>query len=81
MFVLKDLVVDMTNFYTQYRSIVPYLQRKTPKKEGVNLIIFRKSNFTKVLMIEKNLMDSMSVSFALAALLPVPPTGGILMSI
>lgn len=25
MFVLKDLVVDMTNFYMQYRSIKPYL--------------------------------------------------------
>jgi succinate dehydrogenase (ubiquinone) iron-sulfur subunit len=31
MFVLKDLVVDMTNFYTQYKSIEPYLKRKTPK--------------------------------------------------
>jgi succinate dehydrogenase (ubiquinone) iron-sulfur subunit len=28
MFVLKDLVVDMTNFYSQYKSIQPYLQRK-----------------------------------------------------
>jgi succinate dehydrogenase (ubiquinone) iron-sulfur subunit len=34
MFVLKDLVVDMTNFYTQYKSIEPYLQRKTPKTAG-----------------------------------------------
>lgn len=31
MFVLKDLVVDMTNFYAQYKSIEPYLQRKNPK--------------------------------------------------
>ena len=29
--VVRDLVVDMTNFYTQYKSINPYLQRKTPK--------------------------------------------------
>lgn len=29
MFVLKDLVVDMTNFYMQYKSIEPYLKRKT----------------------------------------------------
>jgi len=28
MHVLKDLVPDMTNFYTQYASIKPYLQRK-----------------------------------------------------
>ena len=31
MFVLKDLVVDMTHFYAQYKSIDPYLKRKTPK--------------------------------------------------
>jgi len=34
MFVLKDLVVDMTNFYTQYKAIEPFLKRKTPKPEG-----------------------------------------------
>ena len=32
--VLRDLVVDMTNFYTQYKSIRPVLQRKTPKQPG-----------------------------------------------
>jgi len=32
--VVKDLVVDMTLFYTQYKSINPYLQRKTPKEPG-----------------------------------------------
>lgn len=37
MFVVKDLVVDMTNFYTQYKTIDPYLKRKTPK---VNLEIY-----------------------------------------
>lgn len=31
MFVLKDLVVDMTNFYTMYKGIEPFLKRKTPK--------------------------------------------------
>uniref|UniRef100_A0A2P2K324 Succinate dehydrogenase [ubiquinone] iron-sulfur subunit, mitochondrial n=1 Tax=Rhizophora mucronata TaxID=61149 RepID=A0A2P2K324_RHIMU len=30
MFVVKDLVVDMTNFYNQYKSIEPWLKRKTP---------------------------------------------------
>lgn len=34
MFVLKDLVVDMTNFYSQYKTIQPYLKRKEPKAEG-----------------------------------------------
>jgi succinate dehydrogenase (ubiquinone) iron-sulfur subunit len=31
MFVLKDLVPDMGNFYEAYRSIEPWLQTKTPK--------------------------------------------------
>ena len=34
--VIRDLVVDMTNFYIQYKSIHPVLMRKNPK---VNLII------------------------------------------
>jgi succinate dehydrogenase (ubiquinone) iron-sulfur subunit len=37
MFVLKDLVVDMTNFYAQYKTIQPYLKRKEPKAEGVTI--------------------------------------------
>lgn len=28
MYVLKDLVVDMSNFYSQYKSIKPFLQKK-----------------------------------------------------
>ncbi len=31
-YVLRDLVVDMTNFYMQYKSIMPVLMRKTEKK-------------------------------------------------
>ena len=34
MFVLKDLVVDMSHFYAQYKYIDPYLKRKTPKEPG-----------------------------------------------
>mmetsp|Transcript_24228 Transcript_24228/g.32266 ORF Transcript_24228/g.32266 Transcript_24228/m.32266 type:complete len:268 (+) Transcript_24228:284-1087(+) len=34
MYVLKDLVPDMGNFYEQYRSIEPWLQSKEGKKEG-----------------------------------------------
>ena len=29
MYVVKDLVPDMTLFYKQYRSVKPYLQRDT----------------------------------------------------
>lgn len=31
MFVVKDLVVDMANFYAQYKHIQPYLQTTKPK--------------------------------------------------
>lgn len=34
MFVIKDLVVDMTHFYAQYKMIDPYLKRKTDKEPG-----------------------------------------------
>lgn len=34
MYVVKDLVVDMSNFYAQYKSIKPYL-RKKEKSSGV----------------------------------------------
>ncbi|KAI9710404.1 MAG: succinate dehydrogenase complex, subunit B [Candelaria pacifica] len=33
-YVVKDLVPDLTQFYKQYKSIKPYLQRKTPSKDG-----------------------------------------------
>jgi len=34
MHVVKDLVPDMFNFYEQYASIKPWLQRKTPAEKG-----------------------------------------------
>ncbi|EPS61262.1 hypothetical protein M569_13536 [Genlisea aurea] len=34
MYVIKDLVVDLTNFYQQYRSIEPWLKTKKPPPEG-----------------------------------------------
>ncbi|KAK8168371.1 succinate dehydrogenase iron-sulfur protein [Phyllosticta citrichinensis] len=33
-YVVKDLVPDLTQFYKQYRSIKPYLQRDTPPPDG-----------------------------------------------
>lgn len=35
-YVLKDLVPDLTNFYSQYKSIEPWLKRKEPKPVGPN---------------------------------------------
>ena len=34
MFVLKDLVTDMSHFYAQYKSIDPFLKRKQEKEPG-----------------------------------------------
>lgn len=34
MYIIKDLVPDMNNFYTQYRSIKPWLQRKKVNESG-----------------------------------------------
>ncbi|KAL5486414.1 hypothetical protein EMCRGX_G018886 [Ephydatia muelleri] len=34
MYVVKDLVPDMSNFYDQYKSIEPYLQRKDESQAG-----------------------------------------------
>lgn len=34
MYVIKDLVPDMNNFYEQYRSIQPWLQREDGLKPG-----------------------------------------------
>ena len=41
MYVVKDLVPDMTLFYKQYRSVKPYLQRTTaaPDVRAYNEII------------------------------------------
>lgn len=36
MYIVKDLVPDLNNFYDQYRSIQPWLQRKDTGKETGN---------------------------------------------
>jgi len=33
-YVVKDLIPDLTNFYNQYKSIEPWLKRRTPKTAG-----------------------------------------------
>ncbi|GAA0171541.1 dehydrogenase [Lithospermum erythrorhizon] len=38
MFVVKDLVVDMTNFYNQYKSIEPWLKRKSENEGGKEIL-------------------------------------------
>jgi len=34
MYIIKDLVPDMNNFYDQYRNIQPWLQRDNAKETG-----------------------------------------------
>jgi len=33
-YVVRDLIPDLTNFYSQYKSIEPWLKRKDPKEPG-----------------------------------------------
>ena len=37
MYVVKDLVPDLTHFYKQYKSIEPYLKRKDDPTDKENL--------------------------------------------
>ncbi|QLQ77925.1 hypothetical protein HG537_0A01720 [Torulaspora globosa] len=38
MYIVKDLVPDLTNFYQQYKSIQPYLQRSTFPADGKEVL-------------------------------------------
>jgi succinate dehydrogenase (ubiquinone) iron-sulfur subunit len=44
-YVVKDLVPDLTQFYKQYKSIKPYLQRET-KSEDVQPLYFPSNRHT-----------------------------------
>lgn len=78
MFVLKDLVVDMTNFYAQYRTIEPYLKRKEPKAEGVFFLNYHsKNNIYNPSKTELNSTVSTNVCFVHAAPPHAHPIGGI----
>ncbi|KAL6507283.1 Succinate dehydrogenase [ubiquinone] iron-sulfur subunit 2, mitochondrial [Orobanche gracilis] len=48
MFVIKDLVVDMTNFYNQYKSIEPWLKRKNPPENPGKEILQSKEDRKKL---------------------------------
>merc|ERR1711992_282518 len=66
MYVIKDLVPDMNNFYQQYKSIQPWLQRDD------------ESNFYKLLKTELNWMVFMNAFSVHAVPRLVPRTGGTL---
>ena len=48
MYVVKDLVPDMSNFYEQYRSIEPWLKTKNEKQEGQKEWLQTKENRAKL---------------------------------
>jgi succinate dehydrogenase (ubiquinone) iron-sulfur subunit len=48
MYVIKDLVPDMGNFYEQYRSIEPWLQTKDGKAEGQAEFLQTRENRAKL---------------------------------
>jgi succinate dehydrogenase (ubiquinone) iron-sulfur subunit len=48
MYVIKDLVPDMGNFYEQYRSIEPWLQPKAEKTEGQGEFLQSKEDRAKL---------------------------------
>nr|POE76299.1 succinate dehydrogenase [ubiquinone] iron-sulfur subunit 2, mitochondrial [Quercus suber] len=48
MFVIKDLVVDMTNFYNQYKSIEPWLKRKNPPETKGKEVLQSKKDRAKL---------------------------------
>ncbi|XP_015879056.3 succinate dehydrogenase [ubiquinone] iron-sulfur subunit 2, mitochondrial [Ziziphus jujuba] len=48
MYVIKDLVVDMTNFYNQYKSIEPWLKRKNPPETPGKEILQSKEDREKL---------------------------------
>lgn len=48
-YVVKDLVPDLTQFYKQYKSIKPYLQRETKTEDVRHLQIVSTHSFTRLL--------------------------------
>jgi len=48
MFVVKNLVVDMTNFYSQYKSVEPWLKRKDPPQQEGKEILQTKADRAKL---------------------------------
>ena len=62
MYVVKDLVPDMTNFYEQYRSIQPWLQvndeSNLGKKQNLQVRLVRVQQWIKVLLIVHSLPGS-----------------------
>ena len=91
-YVVKDLVPDMTLFYKQYKSIQPWLQNDNPpekgifhpsfffKKKYIPISPFRQGNSFNLPKIARSLTACMNVFSAPVAPLRALPTGGIKMN-
>ncbi|XP_042568203.1 LOW QUALITY PROTEIN: succinate dehydrogenase [ubiquinone] iron-sulfur subunit, mitochondrial, partial [Cyprinus carpio] len=69
MYVVKDLVPDMSNFYAQYKSIQPFLKKKDESRQG-------QEQYLQSVEDRRNWTVCTSVSCAPAAAPAVPATGG-----
>ena len=91
-YVVKDLVPDLTQFYKQYKSVQPYLQRDTPPPDVCyhNPTYFQQASTNNDYRAESTASPSPTVpsstastsaSSAPAAAPPAPRTGGTVKSI
>lgn len=92
MYVVKDLVPDMSNFYNQYKSIQPWLKRKDEQKPGEKSYLQSVDDRAKLVRTQPHLcyiimtsdfsrMVSMNAFCVLAAALLVLLTGGMVIDI
>jgi succinate dehydrogenase (ubiquinone) iron-sulfur subunit len=54
LYVVKDLVPDLSNFYAQYRSIDPWLKKKNVKDEDLGKQSFLQSPQDRLLLVSGN---------------------------
>lgn len=84
MYVVKDLVPDMTLFYKQYKSIQPWLQNDNPPAQGMFMTPYEvtystplnQANIFNPRRTVGSLTECTSAFYAHAAPLPARPTGG-----
>ncbi|KAJ8918839.1 hypothetical protein NQ315_011125 [Exocentrus adspersus] len=77
MYVVKDLVPDMNNFYKQYKSIEPWLQRSDDGKKN----LARCNSCCKALRTGRSWMDCTNAFYVLAVLPLVQAIGGMAINI
>lgn len=57
MYVVKDLVPDMNNFYSQYKSIQPWLQRKDESRKGSQQYLQSVEDRQKLVILKQFILD------------------------